>query len=96
MKIIKLVCILMAVKMKIYHLRRRLTLAVLTAPLLEIHAEIGAPFTNAPPKAELNFKSHGASIWEDEVGKGFRSTTQSFGASAGALVVLHALVMRWH
>ena len=74
----------MAVKMKIYHLRRRLTLAVITAPLLEIHAEIGAPFTNARPKAELNFKSHGASIWEDEVGKGFRSTTQSFGASAGA------------
>jgi hypothetical protein len=42
------------------------------------------PLTNSVSTEEFNLGSEKASIWEHGIGEGFRSTTHSFGLSAGA------------
>jgi hypothetical protein len=53
------------------------------ATLLETRAQPMLPLTNTVFMAEANLASEKGSIWENGVGEGFRSTTQSFGLSAG-------------
>jgi lipid A 3-O-deacylase len=59
-------------------------LSALATPLLKAQAQQMLAFTNTASTAEVNLGSEKESIWENGVGEGFRSTTYSFGLSAGA------------
>jgi lipid A 3-O-deacylase len=55
------------------------------AAVLEAGAQQRPAPTNAVPSMpEFHLESGGQSIWEDGIGEGFRSSTHSFGLSAGA------------
>jgi len=56
---------------------------VATAILLDARAQQPPPLTNAVSMPEFNLESERKSIWENGVGEGFRSHTESFGLSAG-------------
>jgi len=61
-----------------------MALWVAPAALMDARAQQPPPFTNAVSMPEFNLESNRKSIWENGIGEGFRSTTQSIGLSAGA------------
>ena len=57
---------------------------VAPATVMEAQGQERPPLTNAISMRQANLESERKSIWENGIGEGFRSTTQSIGLSAGA------------
>ncbi len=57
---------------------------VAPATVMEAQGQERPPLTNAISMRQANLESERKSIWENGMGEGFRSTTQSIGLSAGA------------
>src|SRR6266849_1735861 len=61
-----------------------IALWVAPATVMEAQGQERPPLTNAISMPEFKLESKRKSIWENGIGEGFRSTTQSIGLSAGA------------
>jgi len=60
------------------------TLCMMATPSWKAQAQATPAATNGTSKPDLSLKSAPKSIWENGLGEGFRSTTESIGLSAGA------------